>query len=148
MDIVEYTIPANPRFTGSSQQEWASYVLTEQEAHSDAEALKCLRADIRNFKWRNKFRCFLLAWNQMESRLSIQNPKSLECHHHQSQHSPVWDHRSQNIIRLLTASTTSMMATHRRSWNDCAFALLLFLPFRRLFRVLLSIENAPRMDSF
>ena len=43
----------DPRFIGSSQHETASYILTEQEAKSDAEALKCLRADIRYFKWRN-----------------------------------------------------------------------------------------------
>jgi myo-inositol-1-phosphate synthase len=43
----------DPRFIGTSQHETASYILTEQEANSDAEALKCLRADIRYFKWRN-----------------------------------------------------------------------------------------------
>lgn len=43
----------DPRFIGSSQHATASYVLTEQEARSDADALKCLRADIRYFKWRN-----------------------------------------------------------------------------------------------
>lgn len=43
----------DPRFIGSSQHDTANYILTEQEAKSDAEALKCLRADIRYFKWRN-----------------------------------------------------------------------------------------------
>jgi len=43
----------DPRFIGSSQHETATYILTEQEAKSDAEALKCLRADIRYFKWKN-----------------------------------------------------------------------------------------------
>ncbi|KAL3914677.1 MAG: hypothetical protein SGILL_006008 [Bacillariaceae sp.] len=43
----------DPRFIGTSQHETATYVLTEMEAQSDAEALKCLRADIRYFKWRN-----------------------------------------------------------------------------------------------
>jgi len=40
------------RFIGTSQHEAATYVLTEQDAQSDSEALKCLRADIRYFKWR------------------------------------------------------------------------------------------------
>ena len=43
----------DPRFIGSSQHSTATYVLTEQEAQNDSEALKCLRADIRYFKWRN-----------------------------------------------------------------------------------------------
>lgn len=43
----------DPRFIGSSQHETANYILTEQEVKTDAEALKCLRADIRYFKWRN-----------------------------------------------------------------------------------------------
>jgi myo-inositol-1-phosphate synthase len=43
----------DPRFIGTSQHETATYVLTEQDAQSDSEALKCLRADIRYFKWRN-----------------------------------------------------------------------------------------------
>jgi myo-inositol-1-phosphate synthase len=43
----------DPRFIGSSQHETATYVLTEMEAQNDSEALKCLRADIRYFKWRN-----------------------------------------------------------------------------------------------
>jgi myo-inositol-1-phosphate synthase len=43
----------DPRYIGPSQHETATYVLTEQEAQSDGEALKCLRADIRYFKWRN-----------------------------------------------------------------------------------------------
>lgn len=43
----------DPRFIGSSQHDTANYILTEQECKNDAEALKCLRADIRYFKWRN-----------------------------------------------------------------------------------------------
>jgi myo-inositol-1-phosphate synthase len=43
----------DPRFIGSSQHETATHVLTAEEAPSDSEALKCLRADIRYFKWRN-----------------------------------------------------------------------------------------------
>jgi len=43
----------DPRFIGSSQHETAEHILTEQEVQNDAEALKCLRADIRYFKWRN-----------------------------------------------------------------------------------------------
>jgi myo-inositol-1-phosphate synthase len=43
----------DPRFIGTSQHNTASHILTEQEAKSDAEALKCLRADIRYFKWKN-----------------------------------------------------------------------------------------------
>jgi myo-inositol-1-phosphate synthase len=43
----------DPRFIGTSQHETATYVLTEMEAQNDSEALKCLRADIRYFKWRN-----------------------------------------------------------------------------------------------
>ena len=43
----------DPRFIGPSQHRTATYILTDQEAQSDAEALKCLRADIRYFKWRN-----------------------------------------------------------------------------------------------
>jgi myo-inositol-1-phosphate synthase/sugar/nucleoside kinase (ribokinase family) len=43
----------DPRFIGKSQHDTATFILTEQEAKSDAEALKCLRADIRYFKWRN-----------------------------------------------------------------------------------------------
>jgi myo-inositol-1-phosphate synthase/sugar/nucleoside kinase (ribokinase family) len=41
------------RFIGSSQHETATHVLRENEAPTDSEALKCLRADIRYFKWRN-----------------------------------------------------------------------------------------------
>lgn len=43
----------DPRFIGTSQHETATHILTTQEAPSTAEALKCLRADIRYFKWRN-----------------------------------------------------------------------------------------------
>lgn len=43
----------DPRFIGSSQHETATHILTEKEAPNDSEALKCLRADIRYFKWRN-----------------------------------------------------------------------------------------------
>mmetsp|Transcript_14985 Transcript_14985/g.36515 ORF Transcript_14985/g.36515 Transcript_14985/m.36515 type:complete len:1046 (+) Transcript_14985:8-3145(+) len=43
----------DPRFIGSSQHNTATYILTEQEARSDSDALKCLRADIRYFKWKN-----------------------------------------------------------------------------------------------
>lgn len=43
----------DPRFIGNSQHATATHVLTESEAPNDAEALKCLRADIRYFKWRN-----------------------------------------------------------------------------------------------
>jgi myo-inositol-1-phosphate synthase len=40
----------DPRFIGSSQHDGATHVLAETEA---SEVLKCLRADIRYFKWRN-----------------------------------------------------------------------------------------------
>jgi len=43
----------DPRFIGSSQHETATHILTKEEAPSVSEALKCLRADIRYFKWRN-----------------------------------------------------------------------------------------------
>lgn len=43
----------DPRFIGSSQHETADHVLTEQEVKNDVDALQCLRADIRYFKWRN-----------------------------------------------------------------------------------------------
>ena len=43
----------DPRFIGSSQHETATHVLTEQDARNDSDALQCLRADIRYFKWRN-----------------------------------------------------------------------------------------------
>jgi len=43
----------DPRFIGTSQHETATHVLTEQDARNDSDALKCLRADIRYFKWRN-----------------------------------------------------------------------------------------------
>ena len=41
------------RFIGSSQHATATHILTKQEASTDSDALKCLRADIRYFKWRN-----------------------------------------------------------------------------------------------
>lgn len=41
------------RFIGSSQHATASHILTSEEAPNASEALKCLRADIRYFKWRN-----------------------------------------------------------------------------------------------
>jgi myo-inositol-1-phosphate synthase len=41
------------RFIGSSQHATATHVLTTVEAPNDSGALKCLRADIRYFKWRN-----------------------------------------------------------------------------------------------
>jgi myo-inositol-1-phosphate synthase len=41
------------RFIGTSQHETATHVLKQSEAANDSEALKCLRADIRYFKWRN-----------------------------------------------------------------------------------------------
>ncbi len=43
----------DPRFIGSSQHETAHHILTEDDAKNDSDALKCLRADIRYFKWRN-----------------------------------------------------------------------------------------------
>lgn len=43
----------DPRFIGNSQHEAATHVLTAEEAPTDSERLKCLRADIRYFKWRN-----------------------------------------------------------------------------------------------
>lgn len=43
----------DPRFIGSSQHKMATHVLSNDEASNDSEALKCLRADIRYFKWRN-----------------------------------------------------------------------------------------------
>lgn len=41
------------RFIGSSQHATATHVLSPDEAPTLSEALKCLRADIRYFKWRN-----------------------------------------------------------------------------------------------
>ena len=43
----------HPHFIGETQHETATHILTKQEAPTDSEALKCLRADIRYFKWRN-----------------------------------------------------------------------------------------------
>ena len=41
------------RFIGTSQHATATHILTSAEAPTDSEALKCLRADIRYFRWRN-----------------------------------------------------------------------------------------------
>jgi myo-inositol-1-phosphate synthase len=41
------------RFIGSSQHSGATHILSNHEAGTASEALKCLRADIRYFKWRN-----------------------------------------------------------------------------------------------
>ena len=41
------------RFIGTSQHSSATHILTKVEAPNDSEALKCLRADIRYFRWRN-----------------------------------------------------------------------------------------------
>ena len=41
------------RFIGASQHSTATHILTTVEAPTDSEALKCLRADIRYFRWRN-----------------------------------------------------------------------------------------------
>lgn len=43
----------DPRFIGSSQHKGATHVLSEEDAPHAAEALKCIRADIRYFKWKN-----------------------------------------------------------------------------------------------
>ena len=43
----------DPRFIGPSQHSTATHFLNKSEAPTDSEALKCLRADIRYFKWRN-----------------------------------------------------------------------------------------------
>ncbi len=43
----------DPRFIGSSQHGSATHILTEKEAPNASEALKCIRADIRYFKWKN-----------------------------------------------------------------------------------------------
>merc|ERR1719491_2117483 len=43
----------DPRFIGSSQHATATHILSEKEVPTANEALKCLRADIRYFKWRN-----------------------------------------------------------------------------------------------
>ncbi|KAL7562208.1 hypothetical protein ACA910_013463 [Epithemia clementina (nom. ined.)] len=43
----------DPRFIGASQHETATHFLGKSEAATDSEKLKCLRADIRYFKWRN-----------------------------------------------------------------------------------------------
>lgn len=41
------------RFIGTSQHATATHILKNEEAPTDAERLKCIRADIRYFKWRN-----------------------------------------------------------------------------------------------
>ena len=43
----------DPQFIGTSQHATATHTLTPTEAPNASEALKCLRADIRYFKWRN-----------------------------------------------------------------------------------------------
>ena len=43
----------DPRFIGSSQHEAATHIMTPDEIPNNSEALRCLRADIRYFKWRN-----------------------------------------------------------------------------------------------
>ncbi len=43
----------DPRFIGTSQHDSATHVLSDKDAPTLSEALKCLRADIRYFKWRN-----------------------------------------------------------------------------------------------
>lgn len=41
------------RFIGPSQHATATHILTQSEAPNASETLKCLRADIRYFKWKN-----------------------------------------------------------------------------------------------
>lgn len=43
----------DPRFIGSSQHATATHILTKEEVPNATEALKCIRADIRYFKWKN-----------------------------------------------------------------------------------------------
>lgn len=43
----------DPRFIGTSQHATATHVLSEEEVPNAAEALRCIRADIRYFKWKN-----------------------------------------------------------------------------------------------
>jgi len=43
----------DPRFIDESHHATATHVLSNEEASNDGQALKCLRADIRYFKWRN-----------------------------------------------------------------------------------------------
>ncbi len=43
----------DPRFIGSSQHASATHVLSKEEVPNASEALKCIRADIRYFKWKN-----------------------------------------------------------------------------------------------
>jgi myo-inositol-1-phosphate synthase len=46
----------DPRFIGTSQHATATHILTEDDATTDADALRCLRADIRYFKWRHNIK--------------------------------------------------------------------------------------------
>lgn len=41
------------RFIGTSQHDTATHVLSAEEVPTASEALKCIRADIRYFKWKN-----------------------------------------------------------------------------------------------
>jgi myo-inositol-1-phosphate synthase len=43
----------DPRFIGTSQHATATHVLSQEEVPDASEALKCIRADIRYFKWKN-----------------------------------------------------------------------------------------------
>jgi len=43
----------DPRFIGSSQHNTATHILSKEEAPNATEAIKCIRADIRYFKWKN-----------------------------------------------------------------------------------------------
>eukprot|EP00557_Chaetoceros_sp_GSL56_P010818 CAMPEP_0176481640 /NCGR_PEP_ID=MMETSP0200_2-20121128/2934_1 /TAXON_ID=947934 /ORGANISM="Chaetoceros sp., Strain GSL56" /LENGTH=989 /DNA_ID=CAMNT_0017877871 /DNA_START=179 /DNA_END=3145 /DNA_ORIENTATION=- len=43
----------DPRFIGTSQHSTATHVLSKEEVSNASEALKCIRADIRYFKWKN-----------------------------------------------------------------------------------------------
>lgn len=43
----------DPRFIGSSQHGTATHILSKEEAPNATEAVKCIRADIRYFKWKN-----------------------------------------------------------------------------------------------
>lgn len=43
----------DPRFIGSSQHDGATHILSQDEVPNASEALKCIRADIRYFKWKN-----------------------------------------------------------------------------------------------
>lgn len=41
------------RFIGTSQHDTATHILSKDEVPNTSEALKCIRADIRYFKWKN-----------------------------------------------------------------------------------------------